>query len=460
MFKNLLSQTQSTIAQLEKEVDSKLFTSWALANKSFIVSAFYADEAALHSSGQRQFSKPYLQYFDLASLTKLLFTNALYRIAFDERESLFFEPVTSLLSPKSEVGEFLNKELQKTSSELRLIDFFNHQTGAPAWFWFGRGQWAFQSENMAKAQLMGKSSIQKCENCHHTLIKRSFDLFSKKRGTVYSDINYYLLARIFENLKSPQFTRWGDSLFQLNELWTTNFFHAAITPELTKKSIPYFPYIVSDNVEFQDERLLANFGPVHDTNASILASFDNPIVSGHAGLFGTALDVVKAIEWLCQSQTKLKINYESTIQNGRFYWGADTPTSSSSPTALEFPLENEVFAGGFLGYTGTMAWFRKDLKDNTSKSNVLLTNRTAQRVQFGVRESPRILNVVDRNTSESIYFKKTKNGDWLDISEEEAEDIIQFHSSKSKILWNTNNIQPPPNLLAIRQMVSKYNWHF
>lgn len=452
--------------RLENEVAQRTITAWSLANNDIVASAFYADEMKPTSNGQRQYCTPYLPYFDLASLTKLLLTNTLVRMACAQNSQLLFAPLSTLITPQNAAGELLAAAFSNEHKSLRLIDFLNHTTGAKAWFWFGRSQWAFLKDraDFAKAQLMGASVGEKHEQAVRTLMSRSLECLGKSELGTYSDVNFFLLSRILENLNIRPFVGWRATIDSHNQQFGTNFFHASLDASKTKSAIPYYPYLATERVETQveDAKWLANFGPVHDTNANILASFDEPIVSGHAGLFGTANDVVPVLEWLARSQTELCDTYRDfDHRNSRFVFGCDTPSSIDSTAGLNFwPIAESDTVGGFLGYTGTMGWFHHFRETNEVKTNVLLTNRTAQRLRFESHKVPRILVVVDRLSNESQYFSCNGLGKpWETISEEHAKETILFHCQTTTKLWDQSVVRTPPVMLDLRRTIGRLNWN-
>lgn len=451
--------------RLEHEVAQRTMTAWSFANSDFIASAFYADEMKPTSNGQRQYCTPYLPYFDLASLTKLLLTNTLVRLACAQNWELLFAPLSSLIVPHNAAGALLAEAFANQHKNLRLIDFLNHTTGAKAWFWFGRGQWAFLKDRpeFAKAQLMGASTSEKHEQAVRTLVACSLNCLGKSGLGTYSDVNFFLLARILENLNTRPFEGWRATLNSFNERFETNFFHASLDAGKTKFAIPYYPYLATERVETQveDAKWLANFGALHDTNANILAGFHEPIVSGHAGLFGTTTDILPVLEWLAHSQAELCETYRDfDHRNPRFVFGCDTPSSMDSTAGLNsWPLSKSETVGGFLGYTGTMGWFHHSRETNQVKTNVLLTNRTAQRLRFESHKVPRVLVVVDRVANESKYFLGDGLGkSWKTVSEEHAEEIILFHYQTTTKLWDQSVVRAPPLMLDLRRTIGRLNW--
>ncbi len=233
--------------------------------------------------------------------------------------------------------------------------------------------------------------------------------------------------------------------------------------------MPTSPYIVMQGHEVPDGAFQKReFGHVHDTNANIIAQ--QGIVSGHAGLFGTALDVLIASQFLASSQRVL-IGQMPQREKTRFVFGLDTPASAESAAGpCEWPLPSGKHIFGHLGYTGTMFWF--DISNPLNpQNNVLLTNRTTQRTVYGSQNVPRILvftelpktddgtEIQQAGTSNCRYFVQKKlNLPPQEISRNDAEEIIVAHSAGSTRFWNDAVLRKVPNIQTLRNSVSKTLW--
>jgi len=113
----------SLIESLENEVQKGTFTAWSCANAEGTWAAFYADEACppdwvldkstendQDDSTSDQTLRAWFPAFDLASLSKPLLANALFRHALGTETLLYNQtPLAGLLQPRSEEGLLLKQ---------------------------------------------------------------------------------------------------------------------------------------------------------------------------------------------------------------------------------------------------------------------------------------------------------------------------------------------------------------
>ena len=119
-------------------------------------------------------------------------------------------------------------------------------------------------------------------------------------------------------------------------------------------------------------------GEVHDENAARLGG-----VSGHAGLFSTAPDLLRFGEWLllqfpCRSGAPCDAEPDGGRANGRFFVRQDVPPGSSRALGWDTPSKGssagsllDATSVGHTGFTGTSIW----IDPTRELVIVLLTNR-------------------------------------------------------------------------------------
>ena len=123
--------------------------------------------------------------------------------------------------------------------------------------------------------------------------------------------------------------------------------------------------------KFRDQMI---WGEVHDGNAHFMKG-----VSGHAGLFSTAVEVFKIAQQFLAGQTTLlkpetcklfRTNFTPNLKEARSFAFqlAETPDSTAGDS-----LAKDSF--GHLGFTGTSLW----IEPETERIFILLTNRTHRR---------------------------------------------------------------------------------
>lgn len=127
-----------------------------------------------------------------------------------------------------------------------------------------------------------------------------------------------------------------------------------------------------------------HFAQVDDDNAFVLDG-----VAGHAGLFGTALDVARFGEWMRQSGRRWPRDATPGSTRSR---GFDTPSDVGASCGPRFGRAGPRGAIGHLGFTGTSLWIDLDRELVVA----FLTNRVALgRANVRIREfRPRVHEAV------------------------------------------------------------------
>jgi len=491
-LQNLALPYKSLIESLENEVHQGTFTAWSCAHNRGILSGFYADEACPPDwllDVPKTSSKPWMPAFDLASLTKPLLANAWLRTALGADALLWSKtPLANLIEPRNAEGETLKRWAQK-HHWLTLAHLLNHTSGFKPWTWFGRALWQQTDEKTSDRPqanprrrissripaLQKDTSGDTARQAQHelTVYLLAQELPTPRPGdegtTVYSDINYYLIARVIENLTLSEFKGWAGIIDSLNQQWNTEFWHASLDPERSQQAISYFPYIHSQHVaHIYESRKLNNhageFGSVHDTNANILATeFRSaqsiaPIVSSHAGLFGSVLDIVKAVPFFLDTQSDFAaLDCITSARSSRFCWGLDTPSNASSTAGLKvWPLPEGRSVFGHLGYTGTALWMAED-----SQFHTLLTNRTAQRHCVGSVRVPRVLIFMqDLQSTPQCWVNgdDSPTGGWQALNWQDAYALCLEHCRSITRYWDRNILRRPPDLAALRRATGQALW--
>jgi hypothetical protein len=481
------------IESLENEVKNGTFTSWAFANRTGRWCSIFADEAcppdhlldkAGAHAGEKSSHNQWFPAFDLASLTKPLLTNLWLRLSLGTDPILYADtPLSALLEERTAEGRLL-KNWAMERPWVTLSHVLNHKTGLPAWCWFGRMLWEFPDETAAKKaarRSAGSASDDSGETARRAQLQLTRHILSMGANNsnpeaLYSDLNYFLMARICENIALTQFKSWQDCLDVINTACSSSFWHASLDPERSMTAVPFYPYVHSQvTAHIYENRKLENhagqFGSVHDTNANILAHEFRasrtaaPMVSGHAGLFGSVADVAAAAKVIIETQSELN-NHPTKLKcsDERFVWGMDTPSQSDSTAGLNlWPLSQNASVFGHLGYTGTSLWL-----SSSHEFHVFLTNRTAQRNTRGALTTPRILFFHEestgntscwlRNTAAENTRVNTVEGNWKSISCADAYALCFEHSRLVTRYWDRNTLRMLPNLNQLRRELGKSLW--
>jgi CubicO group peptidase (beta-lactamase class C family) len=280
--------------------------------------------------------------FDLASLTKPLATTLALMILVDQ----------GLLSLDTPLGKILPHDwLPPDKHLLTLGSLLTHRSGLPAWR-------PFYTEVLAAPA-----------SAHPTLLERlaaatPLELASDT-VTVYSDLGFMLLKAVVEHVSGQQldqFCRY--KIYRPLDLLTLGFNPRRQPGSAVLRFAAAEPGLIPGRPDA---------GEVHDENAWAAGG-----VAGHAGLFGTGLEVFELAACLYRAYSGEAVGPLTLAVVKRFFtapagadrvYGFDTPSGDPALRAAgRYFSANSV---GHLGFTGTSFWL--DLE--TGQMVVLLTNR-------------------------------------------------------------------------------------
>ncbi|MBC8461704.1 MAG: serine hydrolase [Deltaproteobacteria bacterium] len=281
--------------------------------------------------------------FDLASLTKPLGTTLAIMKLVDEDLLGFDIPISSIIKP------FPWKDKADLTPRLLL----NHSTGLTDWK-------PFYLEII-------KYPIEKRKSALRRLIMEEPLYAEPKKISLYSDLGFMLLEWMIEIITSQDLSSFLNSTFYhpfgLKNLYLDNITVDAVH----EKDL----FAATEYCQWRREIIQ---GQVHDENAYALGGY-----SGHAGLFGTALDIFTLTNKLNKiyhgySSGPLKTKTVRTFfsrqgipQGSTWALGWDTPSEKNSSSGNYFN-SNSI---GHTGFTGTSIWI--DLKKDITV--IFLTNR-------------------------------------------------------------------------------------
>jgi CubicO group peptidase (beta-lactamase class C family) len=271
--------------------------------------------------------------FDLASLTKVVATTPAAMVQY-ERGKFHLDQCVAEVVPEFALGADARK-LEVTFGMLLA-----HSSGLPAHVKF-------------------YEQVETREELLHAACRVPLQAEPMSRA-IYSDIGFIILGVALERIaKEPLDKFCSREIFQPLEMHQTFF----SPKQALRRSIP--PTL--DAVDFRNRVIQ---GEVNDENASVMGG-----IAGHAGLFGSALDVAKFAA--CMLNGGSPILNRSTIElftkrrqdpaGTSRALGWDTPSSPSQSGQYFSPQ-----SFGHLGYTGTSLW----IDTERELSITLLTNRT------------------------------------------------------------------------------------
>ena len=294
--------------------------------------------------------------FDLASVTKVSAT----------LPGLMLLDMEGKFSPEEKLGSYMPIFKRTDKADLLLKDMLTHQAGLAAWipFWketvkkngkFKRNTIDYKSSEKYPFEVAGGLYISK--NYRRKIfneIKKS-PLGEKKY--VYSDLTFIIAPEIINSLSGQ---KWYNYV-------TDNIYHKIGAYEIGFN--PYLSYPLSRIVPTEYDSLFRKqllHGTVHDEGAAMLGG-----ISGQAGLFSTANDLMKLMELyrrmgeyggeqLISKEVLLKYtSVQFPENNNRRGLGFDKPLLNNSevPQKDSYPAKSASAASfGHSGYTGTFVW--------------------------------------------------------------------------------------------------------
>lgn len=279
-------------------------------------------------------------YYDLASLTKIIFSVQACMLAFDQKK----------WNLDSKINEFLS---WFPNSNIRVQDLLTHSSGLPWWEAFYKKIDLNLNPEQRREQL--KSLLLTCE-------------IQPQDVSVYSDVGIILLGFILEEWFQKDLISIWSELKEKFYLGTTLDFHPGNEPKN-----PRHLYAPTEECPWRQKKMQ---GEVHDENAW---SFGG--VSTHSGLFGSIDDVASfllnlrsqilgiARYHIKQKTAQLFAQRARPAGTGDWALGYMLPSPGTASCGFHFSLT----AIGHTGFTGTSVWYdhKMDL------GIVILSNRVA-----------------------------------------------------------------------------------
>ena len=305
--------------------------------------------------------------FDLASLTKPLATTLAAMKLVEENILALDEPISSSIKP------FPWKDKAHITPRLLL----SHCSGLPDW----------KPYYLKLIQLPIK---ERKPAVRHFIMEEAL-IGEPKTVSLYSDLGFILLEWIIEIMTGKDLSSFLNTAFY--QPWGLKTLHmdtVALAPVNVKEL-----YAATEECPWRKEIIQ---GHVHDENAYALGGY-----SGHAGLFGTAIDIFTLTTALVniyhdynsnllKSKTvKTFLPRQEIVSGSTFALGWDTPSKNNSSSGTYFS-PNSI---GHTGFTGTSLWI--DLEKNITI--LFLTNRIhPRRSNEKIKEfRPELHNLIMQN---------------------------------------------------------------
>jgi CubicO group peptidase (beta-lactamase class C family) len=283
--------------------------------------------------------------FDLASLTKPVATTTAVMILVDRSEIKLGDPVNRWIPEFSGRGK----------DGVTIRHLLNHSSGLRAW------EPLYKEVIAARRRRPGFIGSPDAKRLVLDRVHRNRLVYSPGAKSLYSDLGFILLGELIENVIGQPLDRFcRKEIFRPLEMRRT--FYIKTGPKHRGR------FASTERSEWRKKIVTAQ---VHDDNAYVMGG-----VSGHAGLFGTAMDLNRFAKMMLGSlrgqdtlvSPKIIEAFVSpqTTPGSSWALGWDTPSDPSSSGRFFSPR-----SFGHLGYTGTSLW----IDPEQDLVVVLLTNR-------------------------------------------------------------------------------------
>lgn len=336
--------------------------------------------------------------YDMASVTKVsTSTPALMRLVDEGKFNL-----------NGKMGDYLPSFKKSNKANLLWRDVLTHQARLKAWipFWMDTknpdGTWkpkTFKTEESGRYPIEVTDSLYEFRKYPQTIYEQIRDSpLNAKKEYVYSDLSFILYPQIVKRLTDVDF----------EDYLKTTFYRPLGASTLTFKPRRFYSLnrIVPTEYDSLFRKTLI-WGRVHDEGAAMLDG-----LSGHAGLFGDANDLMKVYEMYRQKGSyggQQFISAKTIAEFTRYQFpelgnrrglGFDKPSFKYTGNA---PQSATKASFGHSGFTGTFVWVEPDPAYNLTY--IFLCNRV-----YPTRNNPKLANLNTRTNIVEALYQATKRG--------------------------------------------------
>ncbi len=333
--------------------------------------------------------------YDLASVTKVSSTLA----------GLMLLQSQGRFTPDETLGHYLPYFKNSNKGDIKMRDFLTHQAGLTAWIAFWKStvkddgsfkKRVFDSKASEKYPIEVAQGIYINKNYRKKIFREIKKSPMGEKKYVYSDLTFIIAPQIIENLTGQ---KWY-------EFVTENIYHKIGAYDVGFN--PYLKYNLSRIVPTEYDSLFRKqllHGTVHDEGAAMLGG-----ISGHAGLFATANDLMKLMELyrrmgeyggeqiISRDVMEEYTRVQFPENKNRRGLGFDKPLLNNSEVSEKdaYPAKGaSPLSFGHSGYTGTFVWVDPEY----DISYVFLCNRV-----YPTRENNKLSEMnIRSNILQAIY---------------------------------------------------------
>jgi CubicO group peptidase (beta-lactamase class C family) len=300
--------------------------------------------------------------YDLASLTKVMATTAATMLLVAEGRIQLDAPVATYLPAFAERGK----------EKISVRHLLTHSSGLRPWR-------AYHADLAERDRRRGEHVVGTADGKREIVsrVLRGAPVHEPGEASVYGDLDFIALGALLESVAGEELDAFcARRIYQPLGMAATHFNRLPFAGERAR-------YAATEQCPWR-ERVL--WGEVHDPNAWAMGG-----VAGHAGLFGSAPDVLRFAQEMLAAERGRSALFPTEVAREFFRrqeiapgsdWalGWDTPTEGQSTSGTHFSKRSI----GHTGFTGTSVWI--DLERGMIV--VLLANRihlVAKRSKFELR---------------------------------------------------------------------------
>ncbi|QHV97606.1 glycoside hydrolase family 3 N-terminal domain-containing protein [Spirosoma endbachense] len=334
--------------------------------------------------------------FDMASVTKVsTSTPALMKLVDEGKFNL-----------DGKMVDYLPWLKKSNKADLRWRDVLTHQARLKAWIAFWKDtkneddSWkpkTFKAERSGRYPIEVTDSLFEFKKYPKTIYQQIKDSpLNEKKEYVYSDLSFILYPQVVKRITKTNF----------EDYLKTNFYRPLGATTLTYHPRNFYSLNRIAPTEYDSLfRKTLIWGRVHDEGAAMLDG-----LSGHAGLFGTANDLMKLVEMYLQKGNYAGQQFISTKTMNEFTryqfpelgnrrgLGFDKPSFKYSGNAPQSATKDSF---GHSGFTGTFIW----AEPAYNLAYVFLSNRV-----YPTRNNNRISELNTRTNVVEALYRAVKRG--------------------------------------------------
>ncbi len=290
--------------------------------------------------------------YDLASLTKVLGSTLAMMKLYED----------SLVSLNANLGYFFPYMRKTDKADIKLIDILTHQSGFDGWIAYylktlnkdGFDPKIYSNSMSPEFPLRVAKDLYINRAYKHKLFDEIVKSKLKTKEYRYSDLGFYFIPEIVSLLTNEEF----DIYLQ------RQFYRPLGLKYLAFRPLFHFPEAqiapTENDIAFRKQLLR---GTVHDQGAALMGG-----ISGHAGLFGNAMDVAKIMQMLLNEGNINGVQYikPETVKyfntahfadkKNRRGIGFDKPPLNKNDKGRSMADSASMQCFGHTGFTGTFAY--------------------------------------------------------------------------------------------------------